>query len=258
MSILSFKSTRLGGLNKTGVMRPDADGYYTVSLGALGSHNSMGHYYTLDESAALFKASSSLMNRIDEGALYSEVGHPQKQPGMAEKQYFMRLMTIVESNICGHISEIWLDDSIWKTRPEHLDRGSVVVMGKIKPYGIHKQMLSDALENPKLNVCFSLRGFTKDVNVNGKIIRTITFIMTYDLVYLPGLKAGSSWNANPTMESMVEFEILDEDARSAIEEATTAGVANESSISLAREAIITNDKPNILLPKKQAIYLQTW
>ena len=48
MANLVYQNTTLVGSTKTGMLKPDANGYYELVLGAFDYHNSSGAFYPLD------------------------------------------------------------------------------------------------------------------------------------------------------------------------------------------------------------------
>jgi hypothetical protein len=195
----SYSCTALVGSNKTGVLKPDADGYYTVVLGALNFFNSAGQYYPLEPAKKLFDESSILVRRAKSGDLRMEYGHPKFQPGMSKKDYLYRIMDIYEVNVCAHIAAVWLDDKVVKD-----DRGNpiVAILGKIKPSGPHGAVLKEQLENAKENVCFSIRSITDDYrDATGQVFKIIKEIYTWDYVNEPGISAARKW-LSPALESL--------------------------------------------------------
>ena len=131
MSNLVYKNTTLVGSTKTGNLTPDANGYYELVLGAFDYHNSKGDFYTLEPFKKLLVSSSSLMRRINRGALRSEYGHPRLDPSMGKRGMIMRVLDIHEDKVCAHIKSIELDES------RIINNGSKVaaVIGMVKPSG---------------------------------------------------------------------------------------------------------------------------
>ena len=109
MEVVKFTETIFSSNAKSGILTPDANGYYTIVLGALNTYNSAGEYYTAEGALQLFENSSHLMRRIKNGSLYAELGHPKKQTGMTMEAFYQRIITIDEGNCCGHICELSLD-----------------------------------------------------------------------------------------------------------------------------------------------------
>lgn len=195
-----YASTALAGSNKAGVLKPDADGYYTLVLGALDVYNSAGAFYPYESAKEVFKASSSLMRRIANGACRAEYGHPKMLPGMSQRDFLSRIMSIYEENVCAHIKEVVVDFNSLK---DENGRPVIAVIGKVKPMGPRGADLEASLRNPHENVCFSVRSLTDDVLVGGVLRKHIRAIITWDYVNEPGIKVANKY-ASPALENFDE------------------------------------------------------
>jgi len=208
MSTIKFTETVFSNKGKKGILKPDENGYYTVILGALNVYNSAGEYYKAEGALELFKSSSHLMRRIESGALYSELGHPKKLPGMTNQDYYNRIITLNENNLCGHISEITLDHNYGKEHPEYNNPDMIAIIGKVKPSGEKANALELSLSNPKENTAFSVRGLTENEYVNGRIERVLTNIITWDFVVEPGIHIANK-ACSPSLEDFLVNETID-------------------------------------------------
>lgn len=196
----SFACTALLGTNKAGILRPDADGYYTLVLGALDIYNSGGAFYPYESAKQLFKESSSLMRRISNGALRGEYGHPRPN-GMNMRDFLGRVMDIYEPNVCCHIRKVWIDNKT-SVRDER-GRPVIAILGEVKPAGPMGPALQASLDNPSENVCFSIRSLTEDHTVAGTTYKNLKTIVTWDYVNEPGLSVAKKWHS-PALESIEE------------------------------------------------------
>lgn len=201
MSVVKYTETVFTNQNKQGILKPDENGYYTLVIGGLNTYNSAQEFYTLNKSRALFENSSSFMRRVQSGALYGELGHPKKLPGMSEEDFYRRVISIEETNICLHISEVWLDEQYSQKVPHANAVGTVAIMGKVKPAGPHAESARLALENPKQSCALSIRSLTDNKYVNGRIEKTITSVITFDWVPEPGIHIAAK-DKNPGLESI--------------------------------------------------------
>lgn len=201
-----YSCTALVGTNKAGTLKADADGYYTLVLGALNIHNAAGAFYPLESAKHLFDSSSSLIRRIETGNLRGECGHPKQLPGQNTRDYLQRILQIEETNICCHFRRVWLVDG-----KDDKGRNVVLVMGEVKPAGPRGPALKEALENKHENVCFSIRSLTKDhMNPAGFLIKNIQTIVCWDWVNEPGISLATKYK-NPGLESIGDdVEILEE------------------------------------------------
>lgn len=201
MSTVKFTSTRILPAGKKGVLTPDENGYYTTVLGGLNCYNSKGEYYVLsDEVRKLFESSSIFMRRIKKGVLKSELGHPKPTPGMTEIDYYQRIMDIDEKNVCAHIAEVWLDEDFGKNHPEYNNPRLVGIIGKVAPSGPYASTVKRAFESPVENACFSVRSITEDRWENGRTVKTLKTIVSWDFVNEPGIAIATKIDS-PALES---------------------------------------------------------
>lgn len=219
----TYACTALLGVNKTGVLKPDADGYYEITLGALDVFNSAGAFYPLGPAKQLFEGSSSLMRRIENGNCKGECGHPKMSPGMSMRDYLARIMRIEETNVCCHFREVRLT-----TIPSKDGRGTVVgVVGKVKPSGPKGPALKEALDNPHENVCFSVRSLTNDTPHNGILHKSVKTIVCWDWVVEPGISVATKYNS-PALESFEETSFTEAQLGSVADVSEGMGVGVES------------------------------
>lgn len=220
MEVVKFTETVFSDNSKKGILTPDSDGYYTIVMGALNTYNSAGEYYTAEGALQLFENSSHLMRRIKNGALYAELGHPKKQPDMSMETFYNRIITIDETNVCGHISEVTLDFNYGKNNPKFNNPEMIAIIGKVKPAGSKASALQLALENSKQNAAFSIRGLTENKYRNGRMDRILTNIITWDHVIEPGIsvacKAHTPGLEAISRESLLIREVTDTIVDSAI------------------------------------------
>lgn len=196
---ISYGCTALVGTNKVGDLARDENGYYEVVLGGLNAINSAGDYYPFEQAKQLFEGSSELMRRINSGNLRGEAGHPRFQPGMNERQWFTRVADIYEPNICVHIASVHLSFDTLKNKD-----GSpmVAVIGRIRPSGANERYLERQLDNRLENVCFSVRSFTQDIPHQGRMLKIMRKLVTWDNVNEPGIHVANKYST-PSLESMV-------------------------------------------------------
>jgi len=195
-----YQATALLGTNKTGKLKKDADGYYTMVVGAVGVLNSGGAFYNIQPARDLFDKSSTFMRRIQNACLKGEVGHPVKLPGMSQRDFMMRALRIEDTNVSHHFSDIWLEEG-GKVRDKS-GNPVIAIMAKVKPAGIHGPALEAALNNPKEEVCFSIRALTDDYHdQSGRLNKNLKECITFDWVVEPGISVATKYS-NPALEEL--------------------------------------------------------
>lgn len=210
MGAIKFTETVFTESGKQGILVPDANGYFTVLVGALNSYNSMGEFYTAEQAIELFSKTAHLMRRIQNGALFSELGHPKRLPGQSVDSFYNRIITIEETNICSHIAEIELDMDYGRKNPKLGAPNMIALIAKVKPTGARGHVVADAFANAKQSAAYSIRGITDNKTIAGKVIRFLTNVITFDFVMEPGIAIATKMNA-PSLESLVgrTSEIID-------------------------------------------------
>lgn len=201
MNGFSLSCTALLGTNKAGTLKCDADGYYTVVLGALDVFNSSGAYYPEASARHLFAQSASLARRIASGNLRGEYGHPRMLPGMTVDDFINRVRDIYEPHVCMHIRKVTVDYTTFRNAQ---GQPIITIIGEIKPSGPMGPSLKEQLENRHEDVCFSIRSLTNDeVSIYGRVNKHIKLIVTWDYVNEPGLANAHKWNA-PGLEAYAD------------------------------------------------------
>lgn len=202
---ITYTCTALAGTNKVGNLQRDARGYYEVVLGGLDAYNSYGAFYSAESARCHFDGNSDFIRRISNGVLRGETGHPRYQEGMSERAWFSRVNDIVESECCVHIAKVQLSN---ETITDAQGRKMLPIMGRIKPSGRQETFLQNQLDNPEENVCFSIRSFTQDIPVGGRIVKNIKKIVTFDNVNEPGIDRATKYGT-PSLEAFKQAEELD-------------------------------------------------
>jgi hypothetical protein len=196
---IRFGFTALNGTNKAGTLAPDADGYYEMVLGGLDVYNSANQFYPYQPAKELFTGSSQLMRRVSSGSLRGEYGHP-KQGMMKLDQFAQRILAIYEENVSHHIREVTLDFDRLK---DAQGRKCIAIIGKVKPMGPNGAILQAQIDNKLENVCFSIRSFTKDIEIGRTCQRILKNIVTWDYVNEPGIAIANKFAA-PALEEFSE------------------------------------------------------
>lgn len=225
MARTTYQCTALAGTTKTGKISADADGYYTVVLGALDFFNSAGDFYVYEPAKELFESSSSLMRRVSSGALRGEYGHPRFVPGMTNRDFLMRVMDVNEQCVSHHIKDVWIDSNSVTDKD---GRKCIAIMGRVKPCGPYGEQLAAQFENPNENVCFSIRSLTEDiVDANGTTIKTLREIITWDYVNEPGIHVANKYSA-PSLEALITRHITTDNLIAARDHMRKSGMGLES------------------------------
>ena len=201
-SSVLFECTSLKGTGKTGVLKPDADGRYEIVVGGLNVLNSAGEWYSgSNEVLKLFENSGALMRRVKRGVLKGENGHPKWLPGMSENAFINRIFQIEEKNVCCLHTEFYLDFD--RIKDPTTGKPIIAIISKVLPSGPLAPMMKAAFEQKYENVCFSVRGFTRNERVRGRTVRTFEEIVTFDYVTEPGIAFAEKYKS-PSLERMEE------------------------------------------------------
>lgn len=260
MDVVKFTETVFSEKGKKGILTPDSNGYYEVMVGALNSYNSAGEYYTAEGALDIFQSSSHFMRRIKNGALYAELGHPKKSPEMSMEQFYNRVISIEETNICGHFCEIRLDFDFGKKNPELKNSDLIGIVAKVKPAGPKASALQIALENPKQNAAFSIRGLTENKYRNGRVERRLTNVITFDHVCEPGI-ASSDKHYAPGLEHLIAAEsMLNEVMDTVIDKKALKRIleGNMKVIGMESNRELFNDILKSIEPKNKTNRLSQW
>ena len=188
------------GSNKAGVLKPDKNGYYDLVLGAFDFKNSAGENYPYTSAKHLFKTSSSLMRRINNGHCRGELGHPVREPGMSYRDYIERILDIREEKVSHHIKALKVDTQAIR---DSTQKPVIAVIGKVKPSGPYGDVLKQSLDNPDENVAFSLRSLVSQGLENGIVQKHIKTLITYDYVNEGGISVANKYQS-PGLEKLEE------------------------------------------------------
>lgn len=245
MPIIEYASTKLHSLGKEGKITCDADGYYEIIIGAFNIYNSAGEFYTYQGVSSLFEDNSLFQRRVRGGNLKGEMGHPKRQPGQNDESYIDRMFIVEEKSEAVHYRKIKLDTDYGKKNP-HLNNPSLVgVIAELRPSGFYGPALKDALDNKWQNVCFSLRGFTKDNLIRGEVHRTLESIVTWDVVIEPGLAVATKWDS-PSLESADVTQVNTRTLEKLLNQRKIDGLAKESSSVLMLDLYDKVKRPEII------------
>lgn len=203
---LVYQNSMILGTTKVGSIRPDANGYREIVLGALNCTNSGGAWYPLEPVKQMMVRSSTLMRRVSERALRSEYGHPRRN-NMSPMEFLARVMDIHEQSTCNHILKIELDEQ--RIIDKDTNQKVAAIIGWVLPSGPYGAALEKQFDNPEENVCYSIRSITNDsTNAQGQLVKTIKEIVTWDYVNEPGIRFAKK-HYSPALESIMGEGVMD-------------------------------------------------
>lgn len=181
---------------RSGVLRPDASGYRTMNVGAIGVNNSGGQFYeSTPDVIALFSESSNLQRRVAAGRLFGELGHP-KMDGLNEEQFLVRVLSLYEEKECSHFRKVRLVPGV-----DENGRNCIVTEVEVKPSGVFGAVVEEKFLNGDADVCYSIRCMTDVRRDYGRIVKRITEIVTWDYVGEPGIAIASKYRS-PSTEAL--------------------------------------------------------
>jgi hypothetical protein len=188
---------------KKGILTPDADGYFTLAVGAYGTMNSGGMFYDMASGASMFAPDSPLMRRLLKGVLYMEFKHPEpfRKDGsrMDDREYLGRIRQIDDERVCAHIRALTIIDS-----KDENGRPIKLVVAEVKPYGPFGKYFEDSLNNPHQNTYCSVRSITQDDVMRG--VKYTREISTWDFVGEGGIYVAGKHNS-PALEMFVQSDM---------------------------------------------------
>lgn len=199
---LIFTNTRLVLSGKKGILRPDSEGYYEFPIGAFNCRNSANEIYTADNIDRIFAESSAFMRKVSSGKLFGEWGHPRPYPNESPNQYMARASNVEDKDTCVFFKEIWNDPKAGKhfTQYKGIDESSIITFGRLKPHGIKWEVLQRAIDDPNVNIAFSVRNLGRDRLYRGDTYVSVEEVITYDAVTEQGV-ASSEKHASMRLES---------------------------------------------------------
>lgn len=214
MLLKLYDNQVLNAKGKKGVLTPDADGYRTTVLGAVGCYNTKGEFYLADQSVVdLFDGSGLFMDMVARGLLMAEDEHPMPniEEGTIDARtgeinlpaYIARLRYYDPDRICAHIKNVQLVSNRDGTVPE-ASKDAIIILGDTKPVRERGKYLEEAFKNPHENVSFSIRSMTTQETVRGVRYKTIVEVLGFDRVARGGIKGAVKYNS-PALESGFEF-----------------------------------------------------
>jgi hypothetical protein len=144
------------------------------------------------------------LRMMQAGRCRGEWGHPVRPAGMSDQDWFVRICTILESNMCCQIRRV---RPSLETVTDERGRKVIAIIGEVRESGKEAKAFGDMLNNPDEDVNFSIRCFAKK-NM-GNMTKHMTKIVTWDFVFDPGIAMTSKYNT-PSMEAKSVTRQLDE------------------------------------------------
>lgn len=189
---ITFSTAKPQGSNTK--LEQDENGYYLVILGGLNIFNEHGLFYMEDGVKQLVKdESTAFYRRLTRGYLKGEVNHPKWEPGMSKDQYMARCQLIDKDRVSHHIRELIFEET-------DIDVGSpngkkvILIKGWVKPSGPRGDELKKDLDDPEINVPFSIRSFTLDDFSTKPVTKVIKQMITFDWVDEPGIQRANKFS----------------------------------------------------------------
>lgn len=186
----------LNGTNKAGSLKKNEKGYYDMIVGGLNIVNNKGEYYDYNYGRKFFEEASDLCRMAEKGMLAGELGHP-KQGMLSDDKYVERLLTIEEKSICVHHRKIWLDFDHFHDKN---GKPFIGIMSSLIPAGPYAEAHQRDLDNPEMNVAYSIRCFSMPHRQGGRIVKEMKHVVTFDKVNEPGIQYATKYDS-PSLES---------------------------------------------------------
>lgn len=202
--VSSYQNIALAGNGKKGILKQLDNGYYEIILGAFAAFGNGGWLYDANAALRYMQNDREFIQLLENRRLRSEWGHPRREPGMSDQQWFIRICEIMENNVSSHIRRIRVS---MDTVKDERGRCVAAVIGEVRPSGPHEAAFGRMLENPDEDVNYSIRCFAHKNFRN--MTKHINRIITWDSVFDPGIKVASKYKT-PSLESKDVSVILDE------------------------------------------------
>ena len=146
-----------------------------------------------------------------------------------------RILDIDPGNVCVHFREVYLDFENFKN-PD----GSkiVAIRAKLRPSGPKGDYLQKSLDNPKENTCFSIRSFTENKLIMGRMNKVVKTIVTFDNVNEPGIHIAEKYKS-PALESHTELMVSKSQIEKAFDHRQVLHLSQESGL-MTREELFAS------------------
>lgn len=213
MSVLTFDIEKFNIKTASvtpGVLKPDANGAYKIIVGGLNIYSGNGFYYKYTEKIEKILTSGSFKMKLDAGKILSEDDHPDFSVYPTQKLIMDRMVKIDKDNTLAAILDIEVVKS--NKRDPMFGQPIYYIVATILPQGPHANKLIRMLQDPNVEVCFSVRSFSDKYTQNGIIIKEQKAFVTWDMVGNPGQHVAKKSYTNGNMldvESVYEKTFTD-------------------------------------------------
>lgn len=187
----------LNGTNKVGTLKKNPNGTYPMIVGALNMVNNKGEYYEFSFAKKFFDNASDLCRMAEKGVLRGEYGHPNQEVGQSDDKFVERLLRVDEKSVACFHKRVSLDFDHFK---DVNGKPFIGIMSDVEPDGPYGPTLAKQLDNPNMNVCFSIRCFSMPHRSGGRIVKEMRHVVTFDYVTEPGIATANKYAA-PALES---------------------------------------------------------
>jgi len=177
----------------------DENGFYRVKLGRLNTYNINGIFYKVNNLEALINNPRSVINnRIENGLLKAEISHPKFEDEygnpLSGDALIQAIFEIDLDNVCASIKKLEFIKT-GKTESGWANYPIIDVYGWVKPMEPKGHYIKEALDDPDINLAWSIRSAVTEDRVGSMLVRTVLDISTWDNVSENGVKNSTQWSA---------------------------------------------------------------
>jgi len=214
----------------------DKDGFINdFVIGAFNVDNESGIHYPLTQMVSnLFDKSSILQRRISRGFQKGECEHPNLS-GMNKAQQISRILDIKKQFVSTFFRQIDLETG----KDEH-GTDLVLVKASFCPSGYYGPQLEKSIKNREENVAFSIRSLCKERMADGRVVRLVNNIITWDEVNEPGIRRANQFDSIG-LESIDSSIFTPEELDSAIRTISTDQEGNVAGIECVESLAMVKD-----------------
>ena len=205
--------------SNTQSIEKDSEGYYKVRLGAYNVFNSVNDFYLAKGVNELVNNKNSFFwRRLKKGYLWGEMGHPKMKPGMSVQEFINRNANIDQDRVACHIKDIEIEATNESVAGMEKYGKVLIVHGWVKPMGPMGPYLQEALDNPNVNIAFSVRSLSSDTVIDGINVKETKAILGWDWVNEPGINNANTFDMltgkvvnTEHLDTTIQLEVNDAD-----------------------------------------------